>query len=230
MSVYTSFSRTGQVNSIAPRDTKGQFLANPLQRMIDRSPRMVAQRAVITSLMSASQQREKSVKVPTLSTVQRKGVAQRVKRNNKGRKKVYKTRSVINKNARIEAKINKANILPAKARRSRRGVARYGNGDGTRYGVGRYATYTGVSTRDIQRRFSAKEKAAVNRLGRTSGCHTCGKKVSGWADHHWTPDHQPPLSLSNLVNYKGHLYPHCRACSNTQGGVLAGIIRQRNNQ
>jgi len=118
-------------------------------------------------------------------------------------------------------------IIPGPRARSaseRRTPARYGIGDGTAYGVGSHATYEGVSTKNGTRVFTKKEKDGVNALGKTYGCHTCGTRASGWADGHWTPDHQPPLSLAgSLAWYRGKLYPQCKSCSSKQGGVLRAM-------
>jgi hypothetical protein len=110
--------------------------------------------------------------------------------------------------------------------RVRKGVNRYGIGDNLFYGVGPYGL-TAVDTTDVRRVFSDKEKKAVNLNGAANGCHTCGEKISGHADEHFTPDHQPPLSVfahehGSLAGYKGKLYPHCKSCSCNQGGLLSG--------
>jgi len=114
--------------------------------------------------------------------------------------------------------------LEVKGPRVRKGVPMFNGGDGTRYGVGPYARYSGVSTKNVTRRFTAPEKKEVNALGKAYGCHSCGVKISGWPNNHWTPDHQPPLSVAGpLHKYVGKLYPHCKECSSLQGGILAGM-------
>lgn len=124
-------------------------------------------------------------------------------------------------NAFHSGKIDKKLIFPDGKKRERRGVARLGRGDGTAYGVGAFCP-NGVPTTNATRNFTHTEKQAVNQLGRTYGCQTCGSKISGWPDGHFTPDHQPPLSLvTNLHTYSGELYPHCRSCSSHQGGILS---------
>jgi len=130
----------------------------------------------------------------------------------------------------LSSNITKVNIVQASSgkryamRTDRKGPARLGLGDGTSYGLGPYAV-SGVRTTNITRSFKKKEKSGVNKAGRQHGCHTCGTKISGWPDGHFTPDHQPPLSRANLKNkkYKGTLYPHCKSCSSKQGGILAGM-------
>ncbi len=118
--------------------------------------------------------------------------------------------------------INPRLIIREEEKRERRGSVVFGGGDGTSYGVGPYAPYEGVSTTNVTRNFSDKEQDAVNKYGDMYGCHRCGHKDSGWDDGHFTPDHQPPLSLAGALHaYKGKLYPHCKQCSSKQGGILA---------
>lgn len=122
----------------------------------------------------------------------------------------------------VSSEIDERLILPEGEKRERKSPAVYGIGDGTSYGVGAHANYEGVSTTNVTRRFSAYEKEQVNALGNMYGCHWCGAKDSGWADGHFTPDHQPPLStVKDLSKYKGKLYPHCKSCSSEQGGILS---------
>lgn len=119
--------------------------------------------------------------------------------------------------------VNETLILPEGTERRRKGVERYGLGDGTSYGVGGYCP-DGVATTNTTRNFTWSEQDKVNKLGDMYGCHTCGSKVSGWPDGHFTPDHQPPLSLAGpLYNYKGKLFPHCKSCSSHQGGILGSM-------
>ncbi|MGI4743381.1 MAG: hypothetical protein ACRYG7_50155 [Janthinobacterium lividum] len=197
---------------------------NFLQKQLDASPRIVAQRQAVARVSTAQRMPTEIAFAPETS----KNAAhsahrpiQRVRTKLGVRSKVHKTRSRTTKTQRMKAEVLAVNVVNGS--RVRKGVNRYGRGDGTRYGVGSYATHSGVRTTNITRRFSPQEKNAVNRLGTTSGCHMCGTKVSGWPDSHWTPDHQPPLSRSNLANYRGALYPHCKRCSSHQGGVLAGM-------
>ena len=137
----------------------------------------------------------------------------------KKKRKVIKTRARAARE--ISSDIRKSSILIKK--RIRKSPARLGRGDGTSYGVGQHAM-TGVPTKNVTRNFTQKEKTGVNELGKQNGCHTCGIKQSGWPDGHFTPDHQPPLSLvSKLSGYQGNLYPHCKACSSKQGGTLSAM-------
>jgi RHS repeat-associated protein len=136
------------------------------------------------------------------------------------------TRQQAKKQRRSASKIDSINIVSPEMKRTRRGVARFLAGDGTKYGKGAFIVYSGIVTRNINRRFKKAEREGVNRLGDTYGCQTCGVKESGWADGHFTPDHQQPLSIfieekGTLVGYRGELYPHCKRCSSKQGGELA---------
>ena len=122
----------------------------------------------------------------------------------------------------VSSEIDPRLILADDDRRTRRSPAVFGIGDGTAYGVGAHANYEGVSTTNITRNFTPDEKDRVNKLGNMYGCNTCGNKESGWPDGHFTPDHQPPLSLAGPLHaYKGKLYPHCKSCSSKQGGILS---------
>ncbi|MEU8606658.1 RHS repeat-associated core domain-containing protein [Actinoplanes sp. NPDC048791] len=67
------------------------------------------------------------------------------------------------------------------------------------------------------------EKEMVNGSGDVHGCSTCPATKSGYADGHWTPDHQPPYSL--VPDGPWTLYPQCRACTKQQGGIVNGIGR-----
>jgi hypothetical protein len=129
----------------------------------------------------------------------------------------------LKQNAR--GKIDQHNVVTGG--RQRKGVARYGVGEGNAYGQGPFAAYEGVATRDVRRAFSKKERSRVNKLGKTYGCHTCGDK----APQKFVPDHQPPLALyrkeyGTLARYRGKLYPHCRRCSSKQGGAVAKKLKQ----
>lgn len=74
--------------------------------------------------------------------------------------------------------------------------------------------------------FPAATQNAVNAAGNAYGCHSCGRRNSGYPDGHWTCDHQPPKS-----QYKGRnpaagsvrLYPHCKWCSRRQMRQIRGM-------
>jgi hypothetical protein len=67
----------------------------------------------------------------------------------------------------------------------------------------------------------AHEQAFVNESGDRNGCFSCPATVSGYADGHWTGDHNPPNKLA--PNGPWTLYPHCKACTKQQGGVVNAI-------
>ncbi|MCL6507180.1 MAG: hypothetical protein K6T59_09155 [Bryobacteraceae bacterium] len=74
--------------------------------------------------------------------------------------------------------------------------------------------------------FTPAEHAAINRIGQTTGCHTCGTTNPGTKTGNFVPDHQPPSAL-NTNNAPQQLYPHCINCSRDQGLAIA---RQRRSQ
>ena len=77
-----------------------------------------------------------------------------------------------------------------------------------------------VPARGPQRNFTPGERAKINEIGQEKGCHTCGTTTAGTKSGNFVPDHQPP----NKVNPPGgpqNLYPHCKSCSNSQGGTLS---------
>ncbi|HEX9946028.1 MAG TPA: GNAT family N-acetyltransferase [Allosphingosinicella sp.] len=132
------------------------------------------------------------------------------------------TRARADKDRQVGSDVDIRNILLPDAPHPHFGVPLYGFGDGTLTGVGAYSASEGVRTTDVRRAFSESEKTQINKLGKAQGCHMCGAKDSGWADGHFTPDHQPPLcTVASLAEWKGVLRPHCRKCSSTQGGLLS---------
>lgn len=83
---------------------------------------------------------------------------------------------------------------------------------------------------------------AVDKAGQAYGCHSCGRKDSGYGDdpatgiQHWTCDHQPPKKLydqSKGAPKKTHdksreagavrFYPQCKWCASKQGGFVSGM-------
>lgn len=85
------------------------------------------------------------------------------------------------------------------------------------------------------------QRAALDRLGRTWGCHTCGSRMlfSNSAGKNNGPrfhgDHIPPVSVAKLWNERWYrkatgwtvnqkFYPQCRDCSNRQGGLLSRAV------
>jgi RHS repeat-associated protein len=69
------------------------------------------------------------------------------------------------------------------------------------------------------------ERQKVNDRGNTEGCMTCGAKTSGTASGNWIPNHVPPTSLK-MPGEPQYLGPHCRNCSNKQGGWLRQLLRK----
>jgi hypothetical protein len=78
------------------------------------------------------------------------------------------------------------------------------------------------------------QRQAIQRLGSIFGCHTCGTKpfLPSLTTMSFIGDHQPPKSVANQLNQQFirrlfgfkvpfRFYPHCAACSNKQGGILA---------
>lgn len=72
-------------------------------------------------------------------------------------------------------------------------------------------------------RITSGERAEVNRIGRESGCHTCGTKDPGTKSGNFVGDHQPPSSLAKSGE-KQQLYPHCLSCSRQQGGQVRQAV------
>ena len=53
-----------------------------------------------------------------------------------------------------------------------------------------------IPARGPTRDFTPDERAGINSIGNTSGCHTCGTKSPGTKSGNWIPDHQPPNGLN----------------------------------
>ncbi len=85
-----------------------------------------------------------------------------------------------------------------------------------------------IPARSTSQRFNATERATINEIGGTEGCHTCGSTNSGRASGNFTPDHQPVSSLVP-VGTSQRLYPHCAGCSSSQGGTTSGLLRKGYN-
>jgi RHS repeat-associated protein len=81
-----------------------------------------------------------------------------------------------------------------------------------------------IPARGAGRDFNAGERGAINRIGRETGCHTCGTTDPGTKSGNFIPDHQP----ANALNSPGgtqRLYPHCLRCSQVQGGQIRQMQR-----
>ncbi|MGR8008751.1 hypothetical protein [Streptomyces hypolithicus] len=70
----------------------------------------------------------------------------------------------------------------------------------------------------------AHEQRMMNEFGDRNGCASCGAAKSGYKDGHWTGDHNPPNKLS--LNGPWTLYPHCKACSKQQGGIVRTLLKE----
>jgi RHS repeat-associated protein len=68
------------------------------------------------------------------------------------------------------------------------------------------------------------EQRMINEFGDRNGCAACGATKSGYADKHWTGDHNPPNKLSPDGPWT--LYPHCKTCSLKQGGIVNGLKQE----
>lgn len=78
-----------------------------------------------------------------------------------------------------------------------------------------------IPARGPERNFTRSERAEINRIGYTYGCHTCGTREPGTRSGNFVCDHQIPTSL-NLPKLQQNLYPHCLICSLRQGGYSSG--------
>jgi hypothetical protein len=76
-----------------------------------------------------------------------------------------------------------------------------------------------IPARGPGRDFTPDEREQIDRIGQTTGCHTCGSTDPGTRDGHFVPDHQPPNALNPSGNPQ-RLYPHCINCSRRQGGEI----------
>ncbi|MFD3542997.1 ricin-type beta-trefoil lectin domain protein [Streptomyces sp. NPDC058662] len=70
----------------------------------------------------------------------------------------------------------------------------------------------------------AHEQRMMNEFGDRNGCASCGAAQSGYKDGHWTGDHNPPNKLA--PNGPWTLYPHCKACSKQQGGIVRTLLKE----
>ncbi|MCD0419676.1 hypothetical protein LOC51_20870 [Rubrivivax sp. JA1024] len=74
--------------------------------------------------------------------------------------------------------------------------------------------------------FTAAERSEINRIGRETGCHTCGTLDPGSKSGNFYIDHQFP----NAINQAGRaqrLFPQCRSCSLRQGPFVRDLKRSR---
>lgn len=71
---------------------------------------------------------------------------------------------------------------------------------------------------------NAREQRGINQLGAKDGCSTCGTSNPGTRSGNWIGDHQLPNAL-NPPGREQRIFPHCLACSNSQGGIVQHIRR-----
>jgi hypothetical protein len=76
-----------------------------------------------------------------------------------------------------------------------------------------------IPARGPERDFIVSERRQVNQIGRTFGCHTCGKLEPGTISGNHILDHQQPSALNPLGKAQ-RLFPHCATCSARQGGWI----------
>jgi hypothetical protein len=72
-------------------------------------------------------------------------------------------------------------------------------------------------------RTTAAQQRAINQLGETNGCHSCGTTNPGTRSGNFVSDHQPPTALAN--GRPQNLYPQCLNCSRVQGGQTNAAVR-----
>lgn len=75
------------------------------------------------------------------------------------------------------------------------------------------------------RRLTRGEQNEVNRIGRTWGCHRCGRTDPGTRSKDFVGDHQIPSALGTPTR----IYPHCLGCSHSQGGLVTAL-KHRNGK
>ncbi|MCW6510976.1 DUF1073 domain-containing protein [Lichenifustis flavocetrariae] len=57
------------------------------------------------------------------------------------------------------------------------------------------------------------------------GCHRCGSKEPGSKSGQFYLDHQVPTAL-NDAGSEQFIYPHCRTCSDMQGGIISSLKKK----
>ncbi len=76
-----------------------------------------------------------------------------------------------------------------------------------------------IPATDSGKQFSEIVREQIDKIGYTHGCHSCGSTDPGTKSRHFIPDHQPPSALRKPGQLQ-KLYPHCLACSRSQGGQV----------
>lgn len=80
-----------------------------------------------------------------------------------------------------------------------------------------------IPARGSSRSLRESERAELNRIGATFGCHTCGALTPGTRSGNFVGDHQLPITWGQPTR----IFPQCVACSNFQGGWLRQNKRDR---
>ena len=85
-----------------------------------------------------------------------------------------------------------------------------------------------IPARSQSRSWTQAEIDQTNVNGNTFGCHTCGRKTSGYPSGTWVKDHQP---VSTFVDpsVEQQLFPRCMQCSGGQGRAAAQMKRDKIN-
>ena len=115
----------------------------------------------------------------------------------------------------IESEINRANNLAFEAQARITELGRVGIGPGS------FAEEL-LPARGPERDFVMWERREINRIGTSTGCHTCGTFDPGTRSGNFVIDHQLPTALQPLGQ---RLYPQCLTCSQRQGGAVHGVRR-----
>jgi hypothetical protein len=72
---------------------------------------------------------------------------------------------------------------------------------------------------------NTEKQDQINASGDKFGCDTCGAPDPGTSSGNWIGDHQTATALNPPGQLQYYL-PHCRFCSNSQGGLIRGFIRR----